>query len=222
MAKIPVKKMNDGTTNYFPVSVLDSVFLNKEIQVKNTIGGITKGTTFAINTSLHTIINKLLGEQGADLDELLSLKVDKVAGKDLSSNDFTDAYKAALDGLDSQLASKVDSESGKRLMTDAEGTKLADLENYDDTEIRNDLEAKVNIETGKRLMTDEEGTKIAGLDTALEAKVDKEEDSRLLTNDEADVINSVSSENISSTVVSAIENMDEDQIAAVKAALGIS
>ena len=34
-----------------------------------------------------------------DITETINNKVDKVEGKELSSNDFTDAYKAKLDGI---------------------------------------------------------------------------------------------------------------------------
>ena len=34
-----------------------------------------------------------------NIDEELALKVDKVSGKDLSTNDFTNAYKEKLDGI---------------------------------------------------------------------------------------------------------------------------
>ena len=42
-------------------------------------------------------------------------KVDKVAGKGLSANDFTDNYKTKLDNLDTNLNNKVDKVSGKGL-----------------------------------------------------------------------------------------------------------
>ncbi len=44
-------------------------------------------------------------------------KVDKVTGKGLSANDFTSTYKAKLDNLDTNLNNKVDKVSGKGLST---------------------------------------------------------------------------------------------------------
>ena len=97
-------------------------------------------------------------------------KVDKVSGKGLSSNDYTTAEKSKLAGLsnynDAQIKaditsannaigqlqtrvesidnSKVDKVSGKGLSandyTTAEKNKLAGLSNYDDTELRSDVE----------------------------------------------------------------------------------
>lgn len=68
----------------------------------------------------------------------LDLKVDKVTGKGLSTNDYTDADKTKLADLPTDaeitaaLAGKVDKETGKGLstndFTDAEKTKLQDIE----------------------------------------------------------------------------------------------
>ena len=79
------------------------------------------------------------------VDAVVENKVDKVTGKGLSANDFTNAYKTKLDGLDaalaakantsdvtSGLAGKVDKESGKGLSTNdyttAEKNKLSGIE----------------------------------------------------------------------------------------------
>lgn len=93
----------------------------------------------------------------------LTNKVDKVSGKDLSTNDYTDAEKTKLAGIETgankttvdsalsssstnpvqnqavyaALNSKVDVVTGKQLSTEdyttAEKTKLAGLNNYDDS-----------------------------------------------------------------------------------------
>lgn len=82
-------------------------------------------------------------------------KVDKVAGKQLSAEDYTTAEKTKLAGLynynDTQVKAditalqngKVDKVAGKQLSTEdfttAEKTKLAGLSNYDDTQVQADL-----------------------------------------------------------------------------------
>lgn len=50
----------------------------------------------------------ILGELGTIIKSKLDTKVDKVSGKGLSTNDFSDAYKTQLDGLQSALDAKVD------------------------------------------------------------------------------------------------------------------
>ena len=82
-------------------------------------------------------------------------KVDKVAGKQLSTEDYTTAEKTKLAGLynynDTQVKAditalqngKVDKVAGKQLSTEdfttAEKNKLAGLNNYDDTQVQADL-----------------------------------------------------------------------------------
>lgn len=86
----------------------------------------------------------------------LNTKVDKVEGKDLSSNDFTDDLKTKLEGLSNyneselkaSIENKVDKITGKGLSTEdytsEEKTKLAGLSNYNDTEIKTSLNSKAN------------------------------------------------------------------------------
>ena len=106
------------------------------------------------------------------------LKVDKVTGKGLSANDFTDVLKAKLENLsnydDTAVKSlisaeatareaadnlKVDKVSGKGLsandFTNADKNKLESLSNYDDTEVRGLIENKVDKETGKVLSSND-------------------------------------------------------------------
>lgn len=118
-----------------------------------------------------------------ETNNLLDNKVDKVSGKDLSTNDFTDAYKQQIDDnktaidtlngdssvvgsvdskvstaysnatsyTDTECAKKVDKVSGKGLstndFTDELKTKLDNLENYDDTALRNRVTANENAIT---------------------------------------------------------------------------
>ena len=89
-------------------------------------------------------------------------------GKGLSTNDYTNADKEKLAGLDN----KVDKIEGKGLssndFTDAERNKLANLSNYDDSELVNSLNNKVDKVEGKGLSTNDftnaEKTKLANLE----------------------------------------------------------
>ena len=122
----------------------------------------------------------------------LDAKVDKVEGKDLSSNDFTNDLKTKLEGLsnynDSELKTsienKVDKITGKGLSTEdyttEEKTKLAGLSNYNDTEIKTTLNSKAN---SSDVYTKTEIT------TELNKKVDKVEGKGLSTNDFTDDLN---------------------------------
>ena len=103
-----------------------------------------------------TTIMTMLGEKASKAD--LTAKVDVVAGKMLSSNDFTNELKTKLESLsnyddsklkalitsnqsalNTELAKKVTQIEGKQLSTNdystAEKNKLASLNNYDDSAI---------------------------------------------------------------------------------------
>lgn len=139
----------------------------------------------------------------AQTDALLDGKVDKVTGKGLSTNDFTDAYKTELDGLDTALNGKVDKVTGKGLSTNdyttSEKTKLNGIEsgaevnvqadwNQTDTTADDYIKNKPNIPSG--VVVDQvydatstnaqSGVAIAG---ALSDKVDKVTGKGLSTND---------------------------------------
>ena len=67
--------------------------------------------------------NKSLSDLGIASETDLENKVDKVTGKGLSENDYTDADKAIVDGVSTALEGKVDKVTGKGLSTN----------DYDDT-----------------------------------------------------------------------------------------
>ena len=77
--------------------------------------------------TIEPVPNKALGITGLTYmlttleQNLLSGKVDKVTGKGLSTNDFTDAYKQSIDTLESSVSTlstnKVDKVTGKGLST---------------------------------------------------------------------------------------------------------
>ena len=73
---------------------------------ENSANLITSGGVFAVISAL----------QGA-IETALADKVDKITGKGLSTNDYTDAAKAIVDGVTSALANKVDKIAGKGLST---------------------------------------------------------------------------------------------------------
>ena len=98
-----------------------------------------------------------------EIKEEIAEKVDKVAGKSLSTNDFTDAEKVKLASLENyddsaiqtELDTKVDKVEGFGLsennFSDAEQTKLENLQNFDPSGIIQDLGNKVDKVAGKGL-----------------------------------------------------------------------
>jgi len=86
----------------------------------------------------------------------------------------TDLAQSVQDTLD-DVSNKVDKETGKGLSTNdyttAEKTKLAGLENYDDSALQTAIDGKVDKESGKSLMTDAERTKLQGIAAGAEVNV---------------------------------------------------
>lgn len=70
-----------------------------------------------------------------EADKLLDKKVDKVTGKGLSTNDYTTAEKTKLASLENYDDTQIKAE-------------LATLHNYDDTDIKNDITALKTAENG--------------------------------------------------------------------------
>lgn len=71
-------------------------------------------------------------DQSARIEALELGKVDKVEGKELSSNDFTDAYKTKLDGIAAQankttVDNSLTSTSTTNALAAAQGKALKDL-----------------------------------------------------------------------------------------------
>ena len=145
------------------------------------------------------------------LKNLENTKVDKEEGKGLSSNDFTDALKTKLEGMEpdtyatkDELDKKVDKEEGKGLSsndyTDVDKAKVDGLETTYATKV--ELDTKVDKVDGKGLSTEDFTTelkdKLEGMkpDTyatkteltdGLATKVDKVDGKGLSTNDYTDV-----------------------------------
>ena len=83
-------------------SLVDNAEIQKLLTVeegaeKNYISAVSGEFGVAEDGTLS--VNSIAQSKVADLTETLAGKVDVVEGKGLSTNDFTDEYKAALDGL---------------------------------------------------------------------------------------------------------------------------
>lgn len=161
----------------------------------NTNGLQTTASGLSLNVATNVASGAMSATDKAKLDTLenyddtaiqaaVADKVDKVTGKGLSTNDFTDALKQKLEdsvayddtAVRNLIALKVDKVTGKDLSTNdfttAYKEKLDGLENYDDTAIVAALDDKVDKVAGKGLSTEDyttaEKTKLAGIDAGAE------------------------------------------------------
>jgi hypothetical protein len=130
-----------------------------------------------------------------ETNNLLNDKVDKVSGKDLSTNDFTDAYKQQIDDNESAIETL----NGDSTVVGSVDYKVAngvtEANTYTDTECAK----KVDKVSGKQLSTEdytsEEKAKLADLenydDTALANRVTANEDAITTLNGDTTVNGSV-------------------------------
>lgn len=150
--------LNDGTTRELSVDGLHTHSNLDDILEKFTV----------VNGELYFDGKKVTNEnvdlsdyyKKEEVDNRLNEKVDKVVGKTLTSNDFTDDYKTKLDDLETNLDKKVDKETGKSLIEDTVLTKI-DTHLKDTTSHLTKNEKEKLDELGKQTetTTDAEGNK---------------------------------------------------------------
>ena len=152
---------------------IDNIIAGQTVDGQNKALGVT-GVGYLHNTVIS-------GE--------LSNKVDKVSGKGLSTNDFTNTYKTSLDSIPAQITAlsnnKVDKVSGKGLSTNdytsEEKVKLAGI-----------AEGATKVTVAASLSsTSKNPVQSKVIATALEGKVDKENGKSLSTNDFTDAYKTI-------------------------------
>lgn len=147
---------------------------------------------------------RAIGEGGGDLssyytktqiNNLLDEKVDKVSGKDLSTNDFTDAYKQQIDDNESAIETLNGDSTVVGSVDSKVATAYSNATSYTDTECTK----KVDKVSGKGLstndFTDELKTKLDNLEnydaTALSNRVTANENAITVLNGDSTVNGSV-------------------------------
>ena len=111
--------------------------------------------TVVTNAQLKTLMETQAAKTNSNFKKAkkaLDDKVDKVSGKDLSTNDFTDDLKAKLNALptNAQLQSGYVAKDGSKVLSDnnyttAEKQKLAGLSNYDDASLQSAIAEKTTM-----------------------------------------------------------------------------
>ena len=135
---------------------------NKYFTENRALSTLLTGISFIVNGAVTSADSILVA-----IGKLQTSKVDKVAGKGLSTNDYTTEDQQKLaglnnyddSGLNSLLDSKVDKVAGKGLSTNDYTTedqqKLAGLNNYDDSGLAIEIFNKVDKIAGKGLSTND-------------------------------------------------------------------
>lgn len=131
VSELPTENINEHTIYFVPKADAEKEDVYDEFIYINTDWEHI-GTT---EVDLSNYYNKaeLDGEIGS-LNESLNNKVDKVTGKDLSTNDFTDTYKTKLDGIatgatKNTVENSLTSTSTSNALSAAQGKTLNDKYN---------------------------------------------------------------------------------------------
>lgn len=149
------------------------------IRVKNENGEFQEVWTSADNelssTSLNPVQNKVIYK-------LLEGKVDKIDGKGLSTNDFTNDYKSKLDSI---------AEGAGNNNIDVDDT----LSDASTNPVQNRIVKKaidaLQSQIGDKDVDEQIGDAIETINKSLEGKVDKIDGSRLITSSESDILESL-------------------------------
>ena len=100
--------------------------------------------------------------------ELSAESIEYIKGDCTNVADYLDYVDNTIDDLyditDTLENDKVDKEEGKSLISDEEIERLANVDNYDDTEVRESIDTKVDKEEGKSLISDSEIERLANVD----------------------------------------------------------
>ena len=173
----------------------DAVSTNVVAYIKEVVDGLKIGDyakaadLTALTTRVSTAEGKIaaLEEVGAEKNIINSVDETQFAVDAERKLTLLDIAMDKVIGLSDALDGKIDKAEGSRLMTDAEGTKLAGIaEGAEVNVIESVDDAQFAIDEAKKLtLLDVAMSKVSGLADALSGKVDKVEGSRLITSDEA-------------------------------------
>lgn len=141
------------------------------------IGDYAKASELtALAGRVSTIETKLADiEEGAQVNIVDSVDEEQFAIDGEKKLSLLDVAMSKVTGLIDALAGKVDKAEGERLMTDAEGTKLAGIEEGAEVNfVKSVDEAQFNVdEAGELTLLDIAMGKVTGLQDALDAKAAK-------------------------------------------------
>lgn len=170
MIKTSTENVVDSAGKTLASTLSDIIADMANLPTTDTVDARIKAIVGAAPEALDTLVEiaKALNNDpnfSATITNLLANKVDKVSGKQLSTNDFTNALKTKLEGLSNYVhpathsADMIADSSTKVMMTPAERKKLEGLSNYVHPSTHSiDM---ITESTTKKIMTAAERTKIA-------------------------------------------------------------
>ena len=177
-AKIPNNLLDSIIVKYSTTSELPTNGESNKIYIVNNLLYIWDGTKYEeVSKSLDIGTTEGTAYEGSKGKVLENNKVDKVEGKQLSTNDYTTAEKTKLAGIEDNALNQTSINNLIGTAINSLSKNSIGLGNVDNTSDKNKpvstatqtaLDNKVDIVTGKSLVLDTEITKLAGLKTQTE------------------------------------------------------
>lgn len=177
-AKIPNNLLDSIIVKYSTTSELPTNGESNKIYIVNNLLYIWDGTKYEeVSKSLDIGTTEGTAYEGSKGKALENNKVDKVEGKQLSTNDYTTDEKTKLAGIEDNALNQTSINNLIGTAINSLSKNSVGLGNVDNTSDKNKpvstatqtaLDNKVDIVTGKSLVLDTEITKLAGLKTQTE------------------------------------------------------
>ncbi len=178
----------DALENFVGTLPEGAVSTNVVAYIQEVVNGLKIGD-YAKVADLTALTNrvKALEDVGAEKNIIATVDESQFAIDGARNLTLLDIAMGKVTGLSDALAGKVNVETGKRLMTDIEGTKLEGIAEGAQVNIIDSVDtAQFAIDAQKNLtLLDIAIGKVSGLQEALNNKVSKVEGARLITADEA-------------------------------------
>lgn len=198
-------------------------------EVTESISNLEKDTDKKLN-DLETSVNNSISDLERSTQEKLNTKVDKIEGKGLSTNDYTNQEKAQvakISNIETTLANKVDKDGDKVLsdnnFSDEDKTNVNKIPTIESdittiegniTTINSELDTKVDKD-GSKVLSDnnyttaekEQVAKIATIESDLETKVDKDGSKVLSDNNYT-----TAEKNLVATISNKVDKIDDKSL----------
>ena len=192
--------------------------------VEDDVAEITDGTNGILAQAKSYSDGKLATartEISAEIDADVKVVADDLAGYKTSNNAALAEVKAAADAaaikteVESALAGKVDKVEGKSLIADSEIARLANVTNYDDTQVKADIAKKADAATmttelGKKVDKVEGYSLVSDTEIARLANVDNYDDGEVrgLIGDNADAIAEIAGDYVKAADIADFETKE--------------
>lgn len=170
--KIPIIKLNNGYTSYYPLTVGESAVVTHDIEVKNNVGGYKVGDVVEAVTTFDEIVETLLAGDGKDFEVIVdNITIRKNINDELEVDTeaiFSDKFCGEVTATTGTIINSISQSDGKiyvdtRDLTEEDIPALSTDKITGLTERLTDLEQPLTVDDLPDISID----KVVGLDDKL-------------------------------------------------------